>query len=180
MAALLWSEAYWEPVLEGFIASIGGLDGQLRSAVLEAIAGTMSGAFLCQFYCAVSLDACRHFETGGLIECCGCVEEACKLTHLMMCWYIGSKTGDELREQLATSFVAVWRKHANSSRLSLPLLRTASLLYDDCAMHRLPPAHHVPGEAVCLQEFAQQKGPPGVQMIVHSRSSFMHHQAALA
>ena len=65
MAALLWSEAYWEPVLEGFIASIGGLDGQLRSAVSEAIAGTMSGAYLCQIYCAVSLTDCQYFEPGG-------------------------------------------------------------------------------------------------------------------
>lgn len=65
MAALLWSEAYWEPVLEGFIASIGGLDGQLRSAVSEAIAGTMSGAFLCQFYCAVSLADCRYLKLAG-------------------------------------------------------------------------------------------------------------------
>ena len=55
MAALLSCEAYREPVLEGFVASIGGLDGQLRSAVLEAIAGTILGAFRCQFYCTVSL-----------------------------------------------------------------------------------------------------------------------------
>ena len=102
------------------------------------------------------------------------------MTQLLMCSCIGSSTGDELREQLATSFVAVWREHVNSSRLALPLLRTASVLYDDCAMHRLPPAHHLPGEAVCLQDVVQQKGPPGMQMIVHSRSSLMHHQAALA
>ena len=38
MVPLLWSKAYGEPVLEGFIASIGGLDGRLRRSVSAAIA----------------------------------------------------------------------------------------------------------------------------------------------
>ena len=44
LAPLLWSAPYREPVLEGFIASIGGLDGRLRRSVSAAIAQQLSGA----------------------------------------------------------------------------------------------------------------------------------------
>lgn len=43
LAPLLWSAPYREPVLEGFIASIGGLDGRLRRAVSAAISQQLSG-----------------------------------------------------------------------------------------------------------------------------------------
>ena len=43
LAPLLWSTPYREPVLEGFIASIGGLDGRLRRSVSAAIAQQLSG-----------------------------------------------------------------------------------------------------------------------------------------
>ena len=43
MAELLWSKAYGEPVLEGFIASAGGLDGRLRRSVASAIAEQLAG-----------------------------------------------------------------------------------------------------------------------------------------
>ena len=45
MASLLRSKAYVEPILEGFVASIGGLDGRLRSSVVAAIAEQLSGPF---------------------------------------------------------------------------------------------------------------------------------------
>ena len=61
--------------------------------------------------------------------------------------------GNSRREQLATSFVFVWTKHARSARLALPLLRTANLLYNDCSMHSLPPGHDFPGQQsfLCLR-----------------------------
>lgn len=43
MAPLLWSMAYGESVLEGFIASIGGLDGRLRKSISAAIAEQLPG-----------------------------------------------------------------------------------------------------------------------------------------
>ena len=45
MASLMRSKAYGEPILEGFIASIGGLDGRLRNSVVAAIAEQLSGPF---------------------------------------------------------------------------------------------------------------------------------------
>ncbi len=38
LVPLLWSKAYGKPVLEGLVASIGGLDGRLRRSVSAAIA----------------------------------------------------------------------------------------------------------------------------------------------
>jgi len=45
MASLLRSKAFGEPILEGFIASIGGLDGRLRNSAVAAIAEQLSGPF---------------------------------------------------------------------------------------------------------------------------------------
>ena len=48
LAPLLWSAPYREPVLEGFIASIGGLDGRLRKSVSAAVAQQLSGELPCR------------------------------------------------------------------------------------------------------------------------------------
>lgn len=65
----------------------------------------------------------------------------------------GTQEGGSRQEQLATSFITVWTKHARSARLALPLLRTANVLYNDCSMHSLPPGHDFPGQQsfFCLQ-----------------------------
>lgn len=67
----------------------------------------------------------------------------------------GCLRADKEREGLASSFAAVWSKHANSARLALPLLRTANILYDDCGMHSLPESHPFPGETTATSHGLQ-------------------------
>ncbi len=90
-----------------------------------------------------------------------CLAIAQLITFLAVCagsidtlraWYAGVLGADGQREELASSFAAVWSKHANSARLALPLLRTANILYDDCGMHKLPESHPFPGEAVAASD----------------------------
>ena len=64
LAPLLWSTPYREPVLEGFIASIGGLDGRLRRSVSAAIAQQLSGATQLE-----SLPPARTTNAKSLLHC---------------------------------------------------------------------------------------------------------------
>ena len=65
MAELLWSGAYGEPVLEGFIASAGGLDGRLRRFVSSAIAEHLAGLRL---RCVLESAARRLVSHSGMFH----------------------------------------------------------------------------------------------------------------
>ena len=75
VAPLLWSAPYREPVLEGFIASIGGLDGRLRRSVSAAMAQQLPGVAqpeslpLARRKLTQSCLLCLHSLHKGLLLC---------------------------------------------------------------------------------------------------------------
>ncbi len=51
-----------------------------------------------------------------------------------------------MREKVAASFLAIWRRNQKSPRLALPLLKAADVLYIECGLEDLPATHFIPGE----------------------------------
>lgn len=117
LASLLLFPAYLEPVLEGLVASIGGVDVSLHQAALQALK-----------------DIVQQQEKAAAAPAAGSQASSQAAATSPPDQRV---SGSAFLQALAAALLSVWRRQARTSRMAIPLIRTAKELLAKSSMQGL-------------------------------------------
>ncbi|BDA42087.1 probable tubulin-specific chaperone D [Coccomyxa sp. Obi] len=130
----------------------------------------------------LGVDAYREAVLEGMVACIGGLDGhlSKEASAALVQQTRASSAGEAgMREKVAASFIAVWRRNQKSPRLALPLLKAADVLYTEAGLEDLPASHTFPGELLELVK-GEARGCRDVPSLIWAATSLCHLAGAPA
>jgi hypothetical protein len=139
---------YLEPLLEGLVASIGGVDVSLHAAALQALkdlvqaqeraaAGAAAAAAQAQAQAQAQAAAQAAAGASPAAAAAAAAEGVAAGQARQQGERAGPLVGQAFLQALAQALLAVWRRQARSARMSVPLIKTGKELLAKSSMRGL-------------------------------------------